>query len=210
MIDTFIASFKTAPTALILDFDATDDRVHGHQEGRYDHGYYWHDCFLPLYVFCGDPLWVSDLRRSHPDAAKHAWSILALLVRRFCPWLDQAERPFALTGEKQRVFGEFRYGAESWNKRDRLIERRVIVKAERLIIKANPHYVVTHRPGDPQALYEPVYCARGERENAIKPPPLDRFADRTGCHMGWANQLRMLLSSLAYILLERLRSLALK
>ena len=53
MIDTFIASFKTAPTELILDFDATDDRVHGNQVGRHDQGYYRHHCFLPLYVFCG-------------------------------------------------------------------------------------------------------------------------------------------------------------
>ena len=54
------------------------------------------------------------------------------------------------------------------------------------------------------------YCARGEMENAIKQQQLDLFADRTSCHVWWANQFRMLLSSLAYILLERLRALTLK
>jgi hypothetical protein len=78
----FIASFKEAPTELILDFDATDDRVHGDQEGRHFHG----DCgdwrFLPLYVFCGEPLPVSYLRPSNIDAAHHAWAILELLTQR--------------------------------------------------------------------------------------------------------------------------------
>ena len=53
------ASFKTAPKKLILDFDATDDVVHGNQEDRFFHGYYDHYCFLPLYVFCRMQLLVS-------------------------------------------------------------------------------------------------------------------------------------------------------
>lgn len=56
-----IASFNTPPEELILDFDATDDPVHSHQEGRFFHGYYDHYCFLPLYVFCGDQLLVNHL-----------------------------------------------------------------------------------------------------------------------------------------------------
>ena len=55
-METFIASFDTD---LTLDFDATDDAVHGRQEGRFFHGYYDHYCFLPLYVFCGERLLVS-------------------------------------------------------------------------------------------------------------------------------------------------------
>lgn len=82
MVETFIASFDAAPEALVLDFDATDDAVHGHQEGRFFHGYYDRYCFLPLYVFCGDQLLVSYLRPSNIDQAKHAWAILALLVKR--------------------------------------------------------------------------------------------------------------------------------
>ncbi|MCP4824732.1 MAG: IS1380 family transposase, partial [Shimia sp.] len=82
MVDNFIASHSRPPKELILDFDATDDRVHGNQEGRFFHGYYDHYCFLPLYVFCGEQLLVSYLRPSKIDGAKHAWAILALLVKK--------------------------------------------------------------------------------------------------------------------------------
>ncbi len=82
LVETFLASFDEPPTELILDFDATDDAVHGHQEGRFFHGYYDHYCFLPLYVFCGERLLVSYLRSSKIDGAKHSRAILGLLVRR--------------------------------------------------------------------------------------------------------------------------------
>ena len=82
-VEQFIASFKEAPDELVLDFDATDDPVHGEQEGRFYHGYYRKYCFLPWYVFCKDQLLVSYLRPSNRDAAKHAWAILSLLVKRF-------------------------------------------------------------------------------------------------------------------------------
>lgn len=82
LVDTFIKSFKTPPKELILDFDATDDRVHGGQEGAFYHGYYGDWCFLPLYVFCGQQLLVSLLRPACTDAARGAWSILRLLTAR--------------------------------------------------------------------------------------------------------------------------------
>ena len=81
IVEQFIASFSDVPKELILDFDATDDTVHGKQEGRFFHGYYDHYCFLPLYVFCRDQLLVSYLRPSKIDGAKHAWAILSLLVK---------------------------------------------------------------------------------------------------------------------------------
>ena len=61
LVEQFIGSFTQAPVELVLDFDSTDDRVHGQQEGRFFHGYYGDYCFLPLYVFCGEPLLVSYL-----------------------------------------------------------------------------------------------------------------------------------------------------
>ncbi len=82
LLESFVASFDSPPDELILDFDATDDRVHGNQEGRGFHGYYDHYCFLPLYVFCGEKLLVSYLRPSLIDGAKHSRAILILLVRR--------------------------------------------------------------------------------------------------------------------------------
>ena len=81
-VEQFIASHKRPPEKLVLDFDATDDRVHGQQEGRFFHGYYDHYCFLPLYVFCGGQLLTAYLRPSNIDGAKHSWAILKLITTR--------------------------------------------------------------------------------------------------------------------------------
>ena len=251
IIEKFIASFAAPPRELILDLDATDDRVHGRQEGAYYHGYYRDYCFLPLYVFCGEQLLVAYLRPGNSDAARHAWAILKLLVGRlqqawpqvkitvrgdsgFCRWrllrwceehgvnylvglaknarllaaaqplLEQAQAGFAREHQKQRVFGEIAYAAESWDR-----ARRVLVKAEHTDKGSNPRFVVTNLAGEAQRLYDEGYCARGEMENRIKEQQLGLFADRTSCRGWWANQFRLLLSSCAYVLLERLRALAL-
>jgi hypothetical protein len=82
LVEQFIASFDEPPECLVLDFDATDDPVHGQQEGRFFHGYYGGYCFLPLYVFCGDQLLVAYLRSADGDAARHSRAILKLLVTR--------------------------------------------------------------------------------------------------------------------------------
>src|SRR5512135_1809375 len=251
LVDQFIASHAQPPEHLVLDFDATDDPVHGRQEGRFFHGYYDHYCFLPLYVTCGDELLVAYLRPSNIDASRHARAILKLLVHRlraawpevkitirgdsgFCrwrlmrwcdsngigyilglaknsvllrlaqPWLDQAERQFQRTGRPQRLFGSFSYAAASWDR-----PRRVIVKAEHTEQGANPRLIVANTPGDPQMLYDEVYCQRGEAENRIKEQQLDLFADRTSCHRFLANQFRLLLSAAAYVLVQALRRVAL-
>ena len=82
LVEVFIASFDAPPEEIVLDVDATDDAVHGHQQGRFFHGYYDHYCFLPLYVFAGDHLLVAYLRPADIDPAKHALGILKLLVAR--------------------------------------------------------------------------------------------------------------------------------
>ena len=79
LVEQFMGSFAEEPEEIILDFDATDNPVHGLQEGRFFHGYYDHYCFLPLYVFCGDQLLVAYLAaeqdrcqqacRGHPQIA---------------------------------------------------------------------------------------------------------------------------------------------
>jgi hypothetical protein len=251
LFDQFVGSFESTPGELILDLDCTDDRVHGLQEGRHFHGYYYDFCFLPLYVFCGEQLLVSYLRESAIDSAKHAWAILALLVKglrqrwpkvkitvradsgfcrwkmlRWCErvgvnyivglaknerlralsakWQKRAERKYQRSGEKVRLFAQFNYKAQSWDRK-----RRVIVKAEHSLKGANPRYVLTNLQGRAQALYDEIYCARGEMENRIKEQQLGLFSDRTSCHAWWANQFRLLLSSLAYVLLEALRRLGL-
>lgn len=82
LVETFIASFKRPPKKLVLDFDATDDRVHGDQEDKFFHGYYDGYCFLPLYVFCQERLLCAYLRPSNIDAALHSRAILRLLIKR--------------------------------------------------------------------------------------------------------------------------------
>lgn len=251
LVNQFIASFATPPRELILDFDTTDDRVHGKQTGAFFHGYYGDYCFLPLYVFCGEQLLVAYLRPGNVGAATHAGAVLKLLVRRlrqvwprvkiifrgdsgFCRWRllrwceanhvhylvglarnarllalarpfsEQSEQAFAQQQEKQRLFGAVNYAAESWDQ-----ARRVLVKAEHTDKGSNPRFVVTNLEGAAQQLYDQLYCARGEMENRIKEQQLGLFADRTSCCGWWANQFRLLLSSCAYVLLERLRALGL-
>ena len=69
-VDLFLDAFRASrPREIILDLDATDDPIHGHQEGRFFHGYYDGYCYLPLYVFCGRHLLAAKLRRSNIDAA---------------------------------------------------------------------------------------------------------------------------------------------
>ena len=80
LIDVFVESFENKPWEIILDFDNTDDRIHGKQEGRSFHGYYDEYCFLPLYVFCGGKLVAALLQPSSEDGAKHAGAILKMIV----------------------------------------------------------------------------------------------------------------------------------
>ncbi|MDD5295315.1 MAG: IS1380 family transposase [Rhodocyclaceae bacterium] len=71
-VDLFIEAHAAAPDEIVLDLDATDDPLHGQQEGRFFHGYYGHYCYLPLYIFCGRHLLAAKLRRANIDAAAGA------------------------------------------------------------------------------------------------------------------------------------------
>jgi len=82
LIDLFLQAHHQPPEQIVLDFDATDDPVHGDQLGRFFHGYYKHYCYLPLYVFCGDHLLCAKLRPSNIDAAMGTVKILRQIVQR--------------------------------------------------------------------------------------------------------------------------------
>ncbi|MGH8135037.1 MAG: IS1380 family transposase [Steroidobacteraceae bacterium] len=71
-VDLFLEAHGTAPAEIVLDLDATDDPLHGHQEGHFFHGYYDGYCYLPLYIFCGEHLLVAKLRRANIDGAAGA------------------------------------------------------------------------------------------------------------------------------------------
>lgn len=127
-----------------------------------------------------------------------------VLERLAGPWTNAAATCFEMTQEPQRLFGTFGYVAGSW---DRV--RRVIVKAEHSERGDNPRFVVSNLPGNARGLYEVLYCERGEMENRTKEQQLMLFADRTSCHDFLANQLRLLLSAAAYMLVEAVRRLGL-
>ncbi len=130
------------------------------------------------------------------------------LRRRIGKAMRRAKAQARRTGRPARTFTEFRYRTrQSWSR-----ARRVIAKAEQIEGKENPRYVVTSLSASafrPRALYEELYCARGEMENRIKEQML-LFADRLSAETMRANQLRLYLSAAAYVLVEALRRLALK
>jgi hypothetical protein len=69
LVDVFVESFEREPESIVIDLDSTDFAIHGHQEGRFFHGYYDHHCYLPLYIFSGEHLLCARLRRSNIDGA---------------------------------------------------------------------------------------------------------------------------------------------
>ena len=255
-VDLFLDAHRSPPRQIVLDLDATDIPLHGHQEGRFFHGYYDSYCYLPLYVFCGRHLLAAKLRRANIDASAGAveevarivarirkrWPRVKILLRADSGFAREALMAWCETHRVDYVFGlarnsrllealaidmawaedehertsgpvrrfkDFRYATlDSWSRR-----RRVIGKAEHLAKGANPRFVVTslkRKDIHAKALYERVYCARGEMENRIKEQQLDLFADRTSTATMAANQLRLWFSSFAYVLMAALRRIALR
>lgn len=255
-VEAFLDQHPAPPQRIVLDFDATDDPVHGDQLGRFYHGYYKNYCFLPLYVFCGDHPLLALLRPADIDAStgsvkqlarivariRQAWPEVQIVVRAdsgFCRdgllnWceanqvdyviglaknkrlskilggeLHQAQQQFEATGQAARVFKDFEYRThKSWSR-----ARRVIGKAEHLAKGSNPRFVVTSLPAesyDARTVYEDEYCARGNMENRIKEQQLCLFADRTSCQSLRANQLRLALSTAAYVVMRALRETGLR
>lgn len=254
-LDVFLQAFSSPPEEIVLDLDATDDPLHGEQEGRFFHGYYDCYCYLPLYIFCGEHLLCARLRQSNIDASAGALDEIERIVQRIkCIWpevriilrgdsgfcrdeimawceanqvhyvfglarnprlerrvarsLAKAKRRSLATGKGVRVFQDLSYRTQhTWTRR-----RRVVAKAEYLRKGQNPRFIVTSLSPlqwRAQPLYEELYCARGDMENRIKEQQLYLFADRTSAHEFRANQIRLYLSSMAYVLMSALRRLAL-
>jgi Transposase DDE domain group 1 len=253
-VTLFLEAHKAPPEEIILDIDATDDPLHGHQEGRFCHGYYDWYCYLPLYVFCGRHLLAAKLRPANIDAAAGAVEPIARIVTQIrARWphtriilradsgfarealmgwceanavdyilglarnarlkdtiaaeLSEAQQQSQQTGRPARRFKDFTWSTlKSWSR-----ERRVIAKAEWTRGEENPRFIVTTlTQGDGRHLYEGIYCARGEMENRIKECQIDLFADRTSTATMAANQLRLWFASMADVLIEGTRRLALQ
>ena len=123
--------------------------------------------------------------------------------------MEEAKEKCRTTMMSQRIYKDFTYQTlKTWSE-----ARRVVGKAECSLKGENPRFVVTNLPKeeyDAKALYEDVYCARGDMENRIKEQQLFLFADRTSCHMLKSNQLRLYFAAVAYVILNELREKALK
>ena len=255
LVEAFLGQYVLPPRRLILDLDTTDFALHGHQLGRFFHGYYDAHCYLPLYIFCGDHPLLALLRPADLDDCtgllKHLARIVAQLRRHwpgvqvvvrgdsgFCRdylmrWCEangvdyvfglaknkrllrilggemhQAQQQFAQTGVPARVFKDFSYRTRtSWGR-----QRRVVGKAEHLAKGPNPRFVVSSLSpavAGPQALYEQEYCGRGDAENRIKESKLFLFAERVSCATLRANQVRLCLATLAYLVMRAVRQFGL-
>lgn len=124
------------------------------------------------------------------------------------PAMKRARALSKKSGQTEHVYTECCYAAKSWG-----VKRRVIIKAEMVRLEGrtprdNPRYVVTNLTAGPKHLYENVYCQRGEIENRIKELHHGLEIDRTSCTSFWANQLRVLLTAAAYVLMQELRAAA--
>ncbi len=251
-VEVFLDAHEEPPEEIVIDVDATDDPLHGAQEGRFFHGYYRCYCYLPLYIFCGRHLLCARLRRANIDASagsveeldrivaqiRERWPEVHIIVRgdggfarealmHWCeehgvdyvfglarnsrlqaalePAFERTEALCVESGEPERVYDEWMHTTlESWSR-----ERRVIGKAQITIQGENPRFVVTSLELEPRALYEELYCARGDMENRIKEQQLQLFATRTSARLMRVNQVRLWLSSVAYVLLDELRRVGL-
>ncbi len=116
-----------------------------------------------------------------------------------------AKNEFEIAHEKQKLFGNFFYAANTWKNK-----RRIVVKAEHNEKGSNNRFVVTNCKESPEVIYSEKYCLRGNMENNIKQLKLDLHSDRNSCKAFYANYFRLLLSSLAYILITELKTTHLK
>jgi len=137
----------------------------------------------------------------------------AVLKRQAEPLMKKARRLSRRSQQTGHLYGECQYAAGSWSRKRRVIIKAEVVRLGDRAPKDNPRFVVTSLSAaewDPRALYEDLYCARGDMENRIKEQQLYLFADRTSTATMRANQIRLYLSSVAYLLLHALRRLGLQ
>jgi len=281
LVEIFIEQHAKQPKQIILDLDVSDDPVHGTQEQAFFNGYYDHECYAPLFSFCGRHLLAAKLRPSNVDPAAGAleelqrliaqirthWAEVVILVRgdsaygrddimSWCESQDKMEYVLAhasnqrlqkLTwGLEQRAKAAYEQqrqaitntleplvatATELKSELDALVpaqvwyesltyqtldswscKRRVVCKLTYDGNGARRHFVVTSFSSEklsPGTLHANYYCPRGEMENRIKEHQLDLFSDRTSTHDFESNQLRLWLSSFAYVLMQALRQQAL-
>ena len=131
----------------------------------------------------------------------------AVLERKAESDMKRARRKSKISGQTEHVYGECPYRTrKTWPWKRRVIYKAEVVRTEGKKPKDNPRFVVTNMRQSPQWLYEEVYCQRGDLENRIKELHYGMEIGRTSCTSFWANQLRVLMTAAAYVLMQELRS----
>jgi hypothetical protein len=255
LVDHFIATYEEEPRIIVLDFDDTEDTVHGAQQLSLFNAYYDEYCYQPLHVYEGlsGKLITTILRPGKRTTSKEVIAVLKRLIPLLqsvwkntiivfrgdshfsgpetLQWLEdknilyvigqsknsvlekltqeklaEARKLYKETKQKVRLFDTFEYKAKSWGK-----ERKIVGKVEITKRGENLRYIVSNiEDAQPQQLYDVIYCARGNMENNIKDHKISLKSDRTSCHTFEANQFRLFLHSVAYILMYSLRDDVLK
>ena len=223
----YIQSQPRQPKRIVLDLDATNDALHGRQEGRFFHGYYGCYCCLPLYTFAGEQLLCARLRPANIDASAGSLEEVQRIVeqlRRVWPEVEillRAGSGFCrdeIMSWCENNSVDYVYGLAKNERLERLIKRRMKLArrrfaktgtAARAFADSAPLPHANQLGAAAQQLYETICCARGEMENRIKEQQMGLFADRTSAAIFRANQIRLYFSSIGYCVLEALRRLGL-
>ena len=247
-LNHFLVSYAEAPPVIVLDFDDTEDVVHGKQQLALFNGYHQETCYQPLHVYEGlsGKLITAILRPGRRPTGKEIVSYVQRIVhhiRRQWPetiivyrgdshygvpevfaFLAQQPDCYSVTGlggnevllryvkpiinevKKQnagyRRYHTFQYQAKSWS-----AARKVVAKVEMTEKGLNVRFISTDmQEAKAKALYEEIYSARGNDELYIKEHKTYTKSDRTSCHRFLANQFRVFLHSVAYVLLHAFRS----
>ena len=128
-----------------------------------------------------------------------------VLKRRAHRMMGQVRKRSRRSGQSEHMYGECRYAAGTWSHKRRVIIKAEVVRHPGRNPKDNPSFVVTNLRQSPKQVYERKYCKRGDIENRIKELKDGLAIDRTSCSDFWANQLRVLMTAAAYVLLQELR-----
>jgi len=129
----------------------------------------------------------------------------AVLERRAKKLMGKARKLSRQSGKTEHVYGECQYAAKKWSGKRRIIIKAEMVRHPGRTPKDNPRFVVTNLSQTPKWIYERVYCQRGDIENRIKELHHGLELDRTSCPSFWANQLRVLMTAAAYVLMQEIR-----
>jgi hypothetical protein len=256
LVDTFINSYSTVPSVIILDCDDTNNDTYGQQELALFNTFYNEHCYMPIHIYEGlsGKLVTTILRPGRRNKQANIarllqklisylrvqWPKTKIIVRGdshfasqdFMDWtciqsnlsfitglagnaklhelsnitVESAQREFDRYKNPVKRYHSFMYKAGSWER-----YQRVIVKVEVTSMGTNIRYIVTNlndfRARD---LYEKGYCARGSMELRIKDHKLYLKSDRSSCSKFEANQFRLFLHSMAYILIHTLQKQVLK